>query len=93
MRLLGKIGGTADDVILPVLDLGNESGPFLINVDIDPVSDRDRIGCSNIFETEIPLDLTFNIAAVIGANGIPATGILNNQSSHAITIRSLFLFL
>ena len=46
MRLLGKIGSAADDVILPVFDLGDKGGPFGIDINIDPVSDRNRIGGS-----------------------------------------------
>ena len=82
MRLLGEIGGAADDVILPVFDLGDEGGPFSIDIDIDPVPDRNRIGGADIFQAEIPFDLTFYIATIIGAYGIPATRILNNQTPH-----------
>lgn len=53
MRLLGKIGSAADDVILPVFDLGDKGGPFGIDINIDPVSDRNRIGGTDIFQAEI----------------------------------------
>ena len=82
MRLLGKIGSAADDVILPVFDLGDEGGPFGIDIDINPVSDCNRIGGTDFFQAEIPLDLTFYIATIIGAYSIQATRILNNQSPH-----------
>ena len=58
MRLLGKIGSAADDVILPVFDLGDKGGPFGIDINIDPVSDRNRIGGTDIFQAEISFDLT-----------------------------------
>ena len=82
MRLLGKIGSAADDVILPVFDLGDKGGPFGIDINIAPVSDRNRIGGTDIFQAEISFDLTFYIATIIGAYGIPATRILNNLSPH-----------
>ena len=53
MRLLGKIGSAADDVILPVFDLGDKGGPFGIDIKIDPVSDRNRIGGTDIFQLSI----------------------------------------
>ena len=52
MRLFGQIGSTADDVVLSLFDLGDKSGPFGIDIDIDPVPDRNRIGGTNIFQAK-----------------------------------------
>ena len=83
--LIGE-GGSGGALALAVADevwmLENAIYSVISPEGIDPVSDRNRIGGTDIFQAEISFDLTFYIATIIGAYGIPATRILNNQSPH-----------
>ena len=79
MRLFGEVRSAADDIILPFFDPGDEGGPFGIDIYVDPVSNRNWIGGTYIFQAKISFDLTFYIAPVIGTYGIPATRILQRR--------------
>ena len=76
MRLLGKIGSPADNVVLAVFNFGNESRPFGIDGNLYTVAYGNRVGATDSFQTEVPFNLTFHQPVVVGLDEIPAARIL-----------------
>ena len=78
--MLGKVGGTADDVILPVLYLADKGRTFLVQYDVYVIAYSHGIGASYAFQPEVPFDFTFNLPSVVSPYQVPASGIFYNES-------------
>ena len=78
MRLLGEVGGTADDVVPAVFNLGNEGGAFGVGGDGDTVANGYGVGAADALESEITLDFAFYFLTAVGLDHVPAAGVLYN---------------
>ena len=83
MCLFGKVGGTSDNVVFAFLDGGDEGRPLRVNIDHHPIAHGNRVGALDIFQTEIALYLTFDVASIVCTDGIPTARVLNDKSLHA----------
>ena len=91
VALLGEVLRLAHDVVAPVLDGGDECRSLLIERYLDPVAHCHRIGAAYALETEIALNLAFDRLAIVGAHGVPAAGVLDDESLHYTVIISFCL--
>ena len=80
MRLFGEVGGTADDVILPILYLIDKGCTFLVQYDFYIIAYSYGIGTSYVFQTEVSFDFAFNIPSFISPYQVPTPGIFYNKS-------------
>ena len=80
VRLLGKVGGAADDVILPVLYLADKGRTFLVQYDVHIIAYSHGISASYAFQPEVPFDFTFNLPSVVSPYQVPTSGVFYNES-------------
>ena len=80
MALLREVDGLADDVVATVVDADN---PALV-VDLYTVADGYGIGAADAFQAEVALHLTVKKLAIVRADGVPASRILNDEAFHPI---------
>ena len=80
VRLFGKIGRTADDVIFPVFNFSNECGSLRIDIDLYTVAHRNGVRAAYSFQAEISFYLTFNQLSLVRLDQVPASRIFNDQT-------------
>ena len=91
VALLGEVLRLAHNVVAPVLDGGDECRTLLIERYLDPVAHSHRIGAAYTLETEVSLNLAFDRLAIVSAHGVPAAGVLDDESLHYTVIISFCL--
>ncbi len=70
--LPGEVGGAPDDVVAAGLDVGNDAGAVVLEVDVDVVAYGDGVGGLDGFEAEVSLDAALYVVAVFGVHSVPA---------------------
>ena len=93
MTLLRQVDALADDVVAAIVDIGNPADPLLTSPRRGrgkryTVANRHGIGTPDAFYPEVSLHLTVKQLAIVRADGVPATCILDDKSFHF----SLFTF-
>ena len=84
MRLLRQVRGAADDVVLAVLDFGDEGGAFFVLDNLHEVAHSHRIGAADAFQAEVAFYLAFDALAFVGLDEVPAACIFDDKPSHLI---------
>ena len=82
MALLRKVLRLAYDVILSIVNGRDKGGSLSINHDINPVAHSHGVGTAYAFQPEIALYLTFYHLPVIGLDGVPRAGVLDDNPVH-----------
>ena len=82
VRLLGEVGGAADDVVLPVVDGGDEGSALVVEHDVHAVAHGDGVGAPDAFQPEVPFYLAVYQPAVVRLDLVPAACVSNNESVH-----------
>ena len=80
VRLLGKVGGATDDVILSVLYFADKGRTFLVQYDFHIVTHSYGVGASYAFQPEVPFDFAFDVPSVVSPYQVPASGVFYNES-------------
>ena len=78
VALFAEVGGSADDVVAPVADGGDEGRSLGIEADLHPVAHGHGIGAANAFQAKVALDLAVHHPAVVGLDAIPAPRVFND---------------
>ena len=73
VALFGKVGRFADDIVLAVVDLSDETVGHL-----HMVADGYRVCTPYASQTEVPLYFTIGRGAIVEKDGVPRTGILDD---------------
>ena len=78
VALFAEVGGSADDVVAPVADGGDEGRSLGIEADLHPVAHGHGIGAANALQAKVALDLAVHHPAVVGLDAIPAPRVFND---------------
>lgn len=78
VALFAEVGGSADDVVAPVADGGDEGRSLGIDADLHPVAHGHGIGAANALQAKVALDLAVHHPAVVGLDAIPAPRVFND---------------
>ena len=93
MALLGEIGRTPYDIILPGLDGGDVVGVVSGFDNGDNISDGHRICGPNPFYSEISFDSARNFHAGVQTDNVGATGVFYDPAHSCGSLRGYFSFL
>lgn len=73
VSLLGEFGGTTDDVVVAVGDVGNHARAVVEELERDAVADGYGVGLFAATETVVATETAVESSAVVGEDAIPAT--------------------
>lgn len=79
--LLREVRGTADDIVLTVIDSRDESLSFLVDDDLPP-SPTAGVRGADAFEPELAFHLALHRLPLIGQHRVPESRVLNYQAVH-----------
>ena len=92
MALLGEVRCLADDVVLAVLDAVDE-GRDAVGLDgyCDAVTNSNWVGAAYALESEVAFYLAIKKLAVVRADNVPTSCILDNDACHYTVMISFSL--
>lgn len=80
--LLREVRGTADDIVLTVIDSRDESLSFLVDDDLHAVTYGHGVRGADAFEPELAFHLALHRLPLIGQHRVPESRVLNYQAVH-----------